>query len=67
MVEVVHDYRMARLRQAIGQFVIHKGTAIFDRQLLCLLLKVTEIAPITLLIDGLIQVDQVWILFMDVV
>ena len=55
MVEIVHNHRVARLSPAIGQLIVHEGTAVFDSQLFCLLLKAPEIASVTLLVDCLIQ------------
>ena len=54
MVEIIHNHRVTGLRPAIGQFVIHKGAAVFHRQLFCLLLQAPEVASVTLLVDFLI-------------
>lgn len=39
MVEVVHGCRVARLGLSVGQIIVHKGTAVYFGQLLCLLFQ----------------------------
>lgn len=63
MVEVVHNHQVPRLRPAIGQFVVHEGTAVFDSQLLCLLLKPITNTMLTNALeelggDGLVHREQ---------
>ena len=43
MVKVIHNDRVPRLCPAVGQLVVHEGTAVFFRQSFRLILQTTEI------------------------
>ena len=59
MVKVIHNDRVSRLCPAVGQLVVHEGTAVFFRQPFRLILQTTEVASVSLVVDSVVQRNQV--------
>lgn len=67
MIKIVHDHGMARDSPTVRQFVVHKGTVIFSCQLRGLFFQLLKIAPVSFLINGPIQGNQIGVLFLNIV
>ena len=58
---------MSRLCPAVGEFVVHKGTTAFSCKVLRLFFQTTEVASVSLVVDGVVQGEQVGIFLLDIV
>ena len=67
VVKIIHNDRMSRLCPAIGEFVVHKGTTTFSCKVLRLFFQTTEVASVSLVVDGVVQGEQVGIFLLDIV
>ena len=67
VVKIIHNDRVPRLCPAVGQLVVHEGTAVFFRQPFRLILQTTEVASVSLVVDGVVQGEQVGIFLLDIV
>ena len=67
VVKIIHNNRMPRLCPAVGEFIVHKWTAAFSRKMLRLLLQATEVASVSLVVDGVVQGEHVGVFLPDVV
>ena len=67
VVKIIHNDRVPRLCPAVGEFVVHKGTTAFSCKVLRLLFQTTEVASVSLVIDGVVQGEQVGKFLLDIV
>ena len=67
MVKVIYNDRVPRLCPAVGQLVVHEGTAVFFRQPFRLILQTTEVASVSLVVDSVVQRNQVRMFFTYIV
>ena len=67
VVKIIHNDRMSRLCPAVGEFVVHKGTTALSCKVLRLFFQTTEVASVSLVVDGVVQGEQVGIFLLDIV
>ena len=67
VVKIIHNDRMSRLCPAVGEFVVHKGTTAFSCKVLRLFFQTTEVASVSLVVDGVIQGEPVGLFLLYII